>query len=98
MSGYNKSTGIFELTFTKARYWFRRVEFSDACTKYDPEKDMDFYGCLLANAGLPVVHVNRAFLQVKARPGQVWEALSGRPSDPEHEAYYLKNTMHQSNR
>lgn len=60
MSDYNKSTGIFGLNIAKAHYWFRRADCPTPCTKHDPENEMDFDGCLLVNAGLNVVHVDRA--------------------------------------
>ena len=87
MSGYNNRTGIFELTWTKANYWFRRADVPAECRE---QKDMEFFACVLRHHGLNVLHVDGAFLKVKATPGQIWEALSGKPSDPEHEAYYTK--------
>ena len=87
MSGFNKKTGLFELTATKAKYWFRRKDVPTECREL---KDMEFYACLLRHHGLDVLHVDNAFLRVKATPGQIWEALSGQPSDPEREAYYMR--------
>ena len=87
MSGYNKKTGVFELTATKAKYWFRREDVPEECRPLD---SMEFYACLLRHHGLEVLHVDAAFLRVRSTPGPVWEALSGQPSDPEHEAYYTR--------
>ena len=44
---------------------------------------------LLRDAGHEVLSVHGNFLEVKAMPGQVWEALSGQPSDPKREAVHL---------
>lgn len=90
MSGYNKKTGVFGLTWTKASYWFRRKDVPQECRALADENGMAFFACLLTKAGLEVLHVDRAYLNVKATPGQVWEALSGQPSDPEREAVYTR--------
>jgi hypothetical protein len=49
---------------------------------------MEYYAEILRRAGLDVVGVYSAYLKVKATSGQIWEALSGQPSNPEREAYY----------
>jgi len=48
---------------------------------------MEFFACFLRHHGLEVLHVDRAYLNVKATPGQLWEVLSGQPSDPDRETY-----------
>ncbi len=88
MSGFNPKTGTFELTASRARFWLRRTE-------YPPElkalEGMEFIAGLLRHAGHEVVKVRNGWLTVKATQGQVWEALSGQPSDPEREARYYGN-------
>ncbi len=87
MSGYNKKTGIFGLTATKAEHWFQRKDVPAECLEL---KGMEFYACALRLHGLEVVHVADSYLNVKAETGPIWEALSGQPSDPKRTAYYAK--------
>jgi hypothetical protein len=88
MSGYDKDTGIFELTITKAQYWHRLP--IDKSLKYT---GMRYYVELLKKAGLKVdykygsnnVKYRRSgvpYAKVHATPGQIWTALSGQPADP----------------
>ena len=77
MSGYNQATGIFELTYTKAKYWHRKPV--DPAIEVNP-LTMEYYAEVLRRAGLDVLAVKGAFLRVRATPGRVWEALSGQPS------------------
>jgi hypothetical protein len=82
MGGFNKKTGVFGLTQSKAGVWCRR-----------PSPDrlglMEHCARLLRESGLEVVLLHGNFLEVKAGPGQVWEALSGQSSDPKRGAHYL---------
>lgn len=78
---YDKKTGIFNLTQSKASVWCRRPGRSNS---------IESCAVLLREAGLEVVTVQGNYLRVKATPGQVWEALSGQPSDPKREAHYLR--------
>ena len=86
MSGYNRETGIFELTFTIASYWFRRKDIPQKCMAL--RHTMEFFACLLREEGLEVKDVASRFLRVKATPEQLWKALTGQPSDPKRSAYY----------
>jgi hypothetical protein len=82
VGGYNKKTGIFSLTQSKAGVW---------CRKPSPDRLGLIEHCarLLRDAGHAVLLVRSNFLEVKATPGQVWEALSGQPSDPKREALHI---------
>jgi|HubBroStandDraft_2_1064218.scaffolds.fasta_scaffold08915_6 hypothetical protein len=82
MGGFNKKTGVFSLTQSKAGIW---------CRKPNPGRLalIDHCANLLREAGHEVLLVQGNFLEVKATPGQVWEALSGQPSDPKREAFHL---------
>ena len=81
MSGYDKRTGVFELTATKASYWLRRET---------PEELGVIESCvfLLRQAGFEILKQGSGFIRIKATPEQVWETLSGKPSDPEHAKQY----------
>ena len=82
VGGYNKKTGVFSLTQSKAGVW---------CRKPNPDRLglIDHCARLLRDAGHEVLSVHGNFLEVKAMPGQVWEALSGQPSDPKRESLHL---------
>lgn len=82
MGGFNKKTGVFSLTESKAVVW---------CRKRDPDGlgVMEHCAKLLRDAGHEVLLFRSNFLEVRATPGQVWEALSGQPSDPMREALHL---------
>jgi hypothetical protein len=90
VSGYNKRTGIFQLTRTKALYWLRRKDVPVECLTIDKWDSMKFFECILKSSGLEVVEDHGSYLSIKALPGQIWEALSGERSDLEHENYYLR--------
>lgn len=79
MSGYDPSTGIYELTATKAEYYYRKPIDNTI-----QAKDMHYFAEVLKRAGLEVVSVHKNFLKVKATQGQIWEALSGKPANPGH--------------
>jgi hypothetical protein len=85
MSGYNPETGIFGLTWTKASFWFRREseDIPANCRALKDTGKMEFFACFLRHHGLEVLHVDRAYLNVRATPGKLWEVLSGQPSDYE---------------
>ena len=72
MSGYNQRTGRFELTWTKASYYWRR---SEPC----PET-MQGFAEALKSAGIQVFHVHDSWLECVATQGQIWTALSGQRS------------------
>jgi hypothetical protein len=82
MGGFNRKTGVFSLTQSKAGVW---------CRKPNPDRLGLIEHCakLLHDAGHQVLLVRSNFLEVKAMPGQVWEALSGQPSDSQRESHYL---------
>ena len=86
MSGYDKKTGIFELTYTKAEYWHRKP--IDPTIPYN---GMRYFVEVLRRAELDVKYVNgKSFAKVKGTPEQIWEALSGKPSNPERIEHYYK--------
>ncbi len=88
MSGYNKRTGWFGLTQTKARQWCR----------HSPDESIEAdYGSLeycfhhLKKKGFKfkdAVWSDENFVEVKANPDELWEALSGQPSDANRSNYY----------
>lgn len=78
MSGFDPKTGLYELTATKARSWFRRAEVPESCSSKD---GMHFYAEVLRHFGaLEIVLVRPNFLRARATADQVWEALSGLPA------------------
>lgn len=86
MSGYNKRTGVFELTYTKAKYWYRRESLP-----FEPNESMPFMNLiakLFIHYGYKVISGGSRFLRIKANPDQVWEVLSDQKSDPERSGYY----------
>jgi hypothetical protein len=83
MGGYNKKTGIFSLTPAKARVWCRRPGAARE------RNILEYSANLLREAHLGVLPVRGNYLEVKATPGQIWEALSGQPSDPKRESLHL---------
>lgn len=72
MSGYNSRTGRFELTRTKADYYWRRAE---PC----PES-MEGFAEVLRKSGIEVFRVHNTWLECGATQGQIWTSLSGQPS------------------
>ena len=86
MSGYNKKTGIFELTHTKAEYWHRKP--IDSTISYN---GMRYFVEVLRKAGLDVEYDDgQSFAKVKGTPEQIWEALSDKPSNSESAAHYYR--------
>jgi hypothetical protein len=89
MSGFNVTMGVFELTHTKAVYWMRRKKLPDGFAFKEGELEtMKLAAELLKFYDHQVIKLAQNFLRVKATPGQVWEALSGQPSNPERCAHY----------
>ena len=79
MSGYNERTGVFELTYTKAEYWYRRKSLPferDASMPF-----MQFVAKLFVHYGYQLISGGKRFIRVRANPAQVWEVLSGQKSD-----------------
>lgn len=90
MSGYHQDDGVFELTATKASYWMRRDKLPPEC---DGKTGMGVYAALLRLHDHEVTKLATNYLHVRATPGQVWEALSGQPSDPERERNHLSRSQ-----
>lgn len=109
MSGYNKETGIFELTATKAHYWFRRKtiplkvfnqNLSPTSIQPDTGKEfksidlsMKLYADLFRFYGYEIIKLGPNHLSVKATPENVWEVLSGQKSDPQRSVHYYKSSI-----
>jgi len=91
MSGYHPDTDIFELTGTKADFWFRRKLPPKDFKSLNGFRSMGFYADLFIYSGFDVVKVENSYLYVKATPEQVWEVLSGQPSDPKRAEHYYRN-------
>ena len=87
MSGYCKKCGIYEITGSKIGFWNRRTD--EQVLQLFPSRDWKTEGPvgvvdILQACGLEVVKDGGNYLHVRGTPGQVWEALSGRPSNPNH--------------
>lgn len=78
MSGYNERTGVFELTYTKAEYYFRRDTLPFERDLSMPF--MQFVAKLFVYYGYQLISGGRRFIRVRATPAQVWEVLSGEVS------------------
>lgn len=89
MSGYDPTTGIFELTQTKAGKWFRRDEWPLGFTPKS-KHFMGQIGEMLGFLGYSVATVRQNYLIAMINPDQLWEALSGLPSDPAMSAYHYE--------
>ncbi len=88
MSGYNKRTGWFSLTQTKARHWCRHSPDESIEADYGSLEYCFYY---LKKKGFKfrdAVWTDESFVCVKADPDELWEALSGQPSDPNRSSYY----------
>jgi hypothetical protein len=91
MSGYNKETGVFELTATKAEFWFRRQDIPDELVeKYRGSGGWPLIKAVLAWQGLEIIKDGGNYVRVKATPEQLWQALSGQPSDPDRARHYYR--------
>ncbi len=76
-SCYDPATGVFELTATTAREWFQRP------TDHKGATFMERIAGILTDEGLEVLFTSDAYMLVRARPGAIWTALSGKPSTRE---------------
>jgi len=85
MSGRNTKTGYFELTGTKARFWTRREDVPPDCLELS---GLDRACCILQHFGVKVVANHGSWAEIAATQGQIWEALSGQPSNPQRESYH----------
>jgi hypothetical protein len=84
MSGWNKRTGFYELTFSQSQRWFRRKDIPNDCKILEGKEFLDFISCLVEHNGLRVVSKHNAWLEIECHSaGEIWEALSGLPSNPE---------------
>lgn len=70
-SEFDRETGIFTLTLEDAR--------NEHSTKDKPisPPDMDFYAVKLGAMGFEIINVYDDYMEIKADPVHVWEALSG---------------------
>lgn len=104
MSAYDTQTGLFELTPTKLRYWFRH------CKRLPEVVFQEYQSCISSEYGeLLFVGSGEQLEQfvldlfwsfgieaasygtwwkIKATPEQVWEVITGTESDPERARYY----------
>ncbi len=83
MSGYNKHTGLFQLTQTKACYWLRRSDIPEDCNQFS---GLQLACCILVHSDIEVVEYHGSWASIKAGPAEIWEALSGQSSDPERDS------------
>jgi len=97
MSGYNKETGVFELTFSKANFWLRREPTPELLQKMEKSgielpltHTMEIAEALFKVFGFEITKIGSGYLHVKATPEQVWEVLSGQPSDPKRASHYYR--------
>lgn len=86
MSGFSPKTGLFELTSTKEKFWFRLPidQWPQSCFDDNGSllPDVDVVLEILKRAGLEQVKRGSSYRIIRATPEQLWEALSGKPSDP----------------
>jgi hypothetical protein len=104
MSGYDPEYNIFELTATKANYWFRREDFPpelikrcECCGTLLTGK-WDLMKAILEWQGIEILKDSGNYMHVVATPEKLWEALSGKPSTPENAQAYYKNPIKSSSR
>ena len=90
MSGYDKKTGIFELTQTKANNWYRRQSLPFEI-KGKPISRMALISRIFRFYGYKVLKNGGNYLRIQANPDQVWEVLSGMESDPKKSEYYYNS-------
>lgn len=92
MSGWNPTTGTFELLDSKLRYWlrFRTDEIPGA---YWREGDFFLFSPeeLFARSGIEIVRRGSGFWELRATPDELWESITGQKSNPEKSAHYYKN-------
>jgi hypothetical protein len=82
MSGFDEKTGLFELTATKARYWLRRCDVEELGIDVSSLDWWELVQAVIRSQGLEIVRDGGNYLVVRATPEQLWEALSGKPSNP----------------
>lgn len=87
MSGYNRKTGYFNMTQTQAAYWLRRDDIPEECRN---KEGLDLACCVLEHHRIRVVENHGSWAEIDATNAEIWEALSGQPSDPERAAYHDK--------
>jgi len=88
MSGYNKKTGVYELLSSTCERWFRhRKTLPDELYQKWQQNEM-IYADMFRYYGFEVLKEGSGYLSVRATPGQVWEVLSGKESDPAIESMY----------
>jgi hypothetical protein len=96
MSGYDPERNIFELTATKMSYWFRRKDFPPGvvehceCCGHQLTPPDQVVVRLLEHFGLKVLKDGGNYLVVRGSPEEIWEALSGQPSDPQRAQHYYR--------
>ena len=90
MSGWNSQTGTFELTATKTNNWLRRENMPQEVIDED-RSGMYMISDLFVYFGYEVTKIGGNYLHVKANPDQVWEVLSGQPSNPERSAHHYRH-------
>jgi hypothetical protein len=88
MSGFNRSTGFFDLTGSQASYWLRRNDIPAECSACTP--GLRLAKCLLEHYGVRVVADHTSWLEVEATQAQIWEVLSGQPTDRRRTRYHDK--------
>jgi len=86
MSGYDKTTGVFEITSKKAYYWLQR----EVPQEIQRLGTMGICAHFFREAGYEILKQGSGYIRVKATPEQVWEALSGKPSNPERAKWYYQ--------
>jgi len=89
MSGFSKTTGVFELTSTKARFWFRDKQLQHEF-RQSGKSFMSFLSFAFKRKGYQIIKTHGGYLKVKATPEQVWELLSGEPSSKDRAAHYYR--------
>lgn len=93
MSGYDPETNTFELTATKAGYWFRRTSgfppdtICECCGAFRVDIWTLYKRCL-EHYGVEILKDGGGYLVCRGTPEMIWEALSGQPSDPSRAAHY----------
>jgi len=96
MSGYDPEYNIFELTATKAEYWFRRTDYPEEFKELPSQ--WDIIKAVLQWKGIQILKEGNAYMHVVASPEALWEVLSGTPSTPEFAESYYKNAIKSSSR
>ncbi len=85
---YNARTNKFHLTQTKAYFWCRHKPDESIKASYGSLEYCFYY---LKKQGFKFEEADyygESFVKVAATPDELWEALSGSPSDPERSSYY----------